>query len=139
MSKNPFPLDKNQLLDAYRTGAGVDWADYGPDVVEAQEAINRPQFHHHVGEWIAAMPDIHARLAMGRGRVADIACGTGWSTISIARRYPGIEVTGIDIDAGDGPCRRGRPDRSRDVPLRGRRRCRRRRAIRPRHDLRSRP
>ena len=37
---------------------------------------------------------------MGRGRVADVACGTGWSTISIARRYPGIEVTGIDIDAG---------------------------------------
>jgi 2-polyprenyl-3-methyl-5-hydroxy-6-metoxy-1,4-benzoquinol methylase len=88
------------LLEAYRTGAGVDWADYGPDVVEAQEAINRPQFHHLVGDWIAAMPDIHARLAMGRGRVADIACGTGWSSLSIARHYPGIEVTGIDIDAG---------------------------------------
>ena len=47
-----------RLLDAYRTGEGVDWADYGADVVEAQEGINRPQFHHLMGEWIGALPDI---------------------------------------------------------------------------------
>ena len=89
-----------ELLDAYRTGAGVDWADYGPDVIEAQEAINRPQFTHLVGEWIEALPDIADRLRSGRGRVADIACGTGWSSISIAKHFPGIEVDGIDIDEG---------------------------------------
>ena len=89
-----------KLLDAYRTGEGVDWADYGPDVVEAQEGINRPQFHHLVGEWIDALPDIAERLRSGRGRVADVACGTGWSSIAIARHFPGIEVDGIDIDEG---------------------------------------
>ncbi len=89
-----------KLLDAYRTGAGVDWADYGPDVVEAQEGINRPQFHHLVGDWIDALPDIAARLRSGHGRVADVACGTGWSSISIARHFPDIEVDGIDIDEG---------------------------------------
>ena len=89
-----------KLLDAYRTGDGVDWADYGPDVVEAQESINRPQFHHLVGEWIDALPDIAARLRTGQGRVADVACGTGWSSISIARHFPTIEVDGIDIDEG---------------------------------------
>lgn len=89
-----------RLLDAYRTGQGVDWADYGPDVVEAQEGINRPQFHHLVAEWIDALPDIAERLRSGHGRVADIACGTGWSSIAIARHFPGIEVDGIDIDEG---------------------------------------
>ena len=89
-----------KLLDAYRTGEGVDWADYGADVLEAQEAINRPQFHHFVGDWIAALPDIAERLRAGDGRVADVACGTGWSSISIARQFPGIEVHGIDIDEG---------------------------------------
>ena len=89
-----------KLLDAYRTGEGVDWADYGADVVEAQEGINRPQFHHLVGTWIEALPDIAERLRGGRGRVADVACGTGWSSISIARQFPGIEVDGIDIDEG---------------------------------------
>ena len=55
------------LLEAYRTGEGVDWADYGPDVVEAQEALNRPQFAHFVGDWIEALPDIAARLRDGAG------------------------------------------------------------------------
>jgi 2-polyprenyl-3-methyl-5-hydroxy-6-metoxy-1,4-benzoquinol methylase len=88
------------LVEAYRTGAGVDWADYGPDVVEAQEAINRPQFAHLVGSWIDAMPDIAARLRDGSGRVADVACGTGWSSIWIARHFPGSTVHGIDVDPG---------------------------------------
>ena len=88
------------VLDAYRTGKGVDWADYGPDVVEAQESLNRPQFANFVGDWISALPDIAAELRDGVGRVADVACGTGWSSISIARAFPGLHVDGIDIDAG---------------------------------------
>jgi 2-polyprenyl-3-methyl-5-hydroxy-6-metoxy-1,4-benzoquinol methylase len=89
-----------RLLEAYRTGEGVDWADYGPDVIEAQEALNRPQFANFVGAWISALPDIAAKLREGDGRVADVACGTGWSSISIARAFPGSRVDGIDIDAG---------------------------------------
>ena len=88
------------LLDAYRTGSGVDAANYGPDNVESQEAINRPQFTHHIAEWIEALPDIARRLRSGKGRVADIACGTGWSSISMAKQFPGVEVDGIDIDEG---------------------------------------
>jgi 2-polyprenyl-3-methyl-5-hydroxy-6-metoxy-1,4-benzoquinol methylase len=30
--------------------------------------------------------------------VADIGCGTGWSSISIARAYPGARVDGYDLD-----------------------------------------
>ncbi len=88
------------VLVAYRTGGGVDWADYGPDVVEAQEGVNRPQFAHLVGDWIDGLPDVAARLRESGGRVADVACGTGWSSISIARHFPKVKVDGIDIDAG---------------------------------------
>lgn len=86
------------LLDAYRTGAGT--TDTTPDNVESQEAMNRPQFAHHIGEWIDALPDIAARLRSGQGRVADIACGTGWSSISMAKHFPGVVVDGIDVDEG---------------------------------------
>ena len=113
------------VLAAYRTGGGVDWADYGPDVVEAQEGINRPQFAHLVGDWIDGLPDIAARLREGGGRVADVACGTGWSSISIARHFPKVAVDGIDIDAGlhraRQAARRGDgADRPRLVPVRRR-------------------
>ena len=33
-----------EILEAYRTGAGIDWADYGPDVIEAQEAMQPAPF-----------------------------------------------------------------------------------------------
>ena len=90
------------LLDAYRTGRGVAWSEYGPDVIEAQAAINRPQFGTHVAtSWIPGMPDIDARLRDGSAaRVADVACGTGWSTIAIARGYPAARVDGLDLDTG---------------------------------------
>ena len=53
------------------------------------------------GEWIPAMPDIHARLMDARrpARVVDIGCGTGWSSIALAKGFPAIHVDGIDIDA----------------------------------------
>ena len=64
--RESLPALLPDLLEAYRTGRGIDWAEYGPDVVEAQEAINRPQFHHLVGDWIDALPDIAQRLRSGR-------------------------------------------------------------------------
>ncbi len=32
------------------------------------------------------------------GRVADIGCGEGWSSISIALAYPGVTVDAFDVD-----------------------------------------
>ncbi len=89
-----------EVMDAFRTGAGIDWADYGSDVIEAQEAMNRPHFRQYVGSWIDDLPDVAARLRAGTGRVADVACGTGWSSIAIAQHFPGVSVDGIDIDPG---------------------------------------
>jgi 2-polyprenyl-3-methyl-5-hydroxy-6-metoxy-1,4-benzoquinol methylase len=87
------------LLDAYRTGSGVDWADY-PRLSEAQELANRPLFQHLLAqEWLPAVPDVHERLLAGGARVADVAAGSGWSSIAMARAYPGIEVHGLDLDA----------------------------------------
>lgn len=87
------------LLDAYRTGAGVDWTDY-PRLSEAQELANRPLFQHLLAqEWLPAIPDVHARLQAGGARVADVAAGSGWSSIAMGRAYPGIEVHGLDLDA----------------------------------------
>jgi len=88
------------LAEAFRTGEGVPYADYGADAREGQADANRVQFINLLGsEWLPEVPDVHARLlADPPARVADIGCGTGWSSISIARAYPRARVDGYDLD-----------------------------------------
>jgi 2-polyprenyl-3-methyl-5-hydroxy-6-metoxy-1,4-benzoquinol methylase len=88
------------LLDAYRTGGGVPWDRY-QDVVDAQDRVNRPPFTELLTqEWLAAVGDIDERLRSEGGRIADVACGTGWSTIALARGYPKATVDGLDLNRG---------------------------------------
>jgi 2-polyprenyl-3-methyl-5-hydroxy-6-metoxy-1,4-benzoquinol methylase len=93
-----YPLDK--LVDAFRTGDGVPFHDFGVDLHEGQGRMNRNAFLYQLGqEWLPAIPDVHARLAAGRpARIADIGCGHGWSTIGMARAYPNARVDGYDLD-----------------------------------------
>ena len=89
------------VLDAYRSGGGVPFDEYGADLREGQAAINYPAFWHQLPkEWLPAMPDVHARLQQPEppARVADIGCGFGWSSLGMARGYPHIRVDGFDLD-----------------------------------------
>jgi SAM-dependent methyltransferase len=92
------PMER--LIESFRTGAGVPWAAHGADMREGQAAGNRPAFERLLGtEWLGAVPEIDSRLrADPPARVADFACGAGWSTIAIARAYPKVSVDGIDLD-----------------------------------------
>ncbi|HEY2938669.1 MAG TPA: methyltransferase domain-containing protein, partial [Gaiellaceae bacterium] len=92
------PIDA--LLEAYRRGGGVPYADYGEDLHEAQAAFTRPLFENLLGkEWLPAVPELHERLgADPPAQVADVACGQGRSSIEIARAYPKVRVDGIDSD-----------------------------------------
>ena len=89
-----------KVLDAFRTGRGVSWADYGADAREGQAEQNRPIFLHLLGtEWLPKVPDVHARLeADPPAQVADIGCRMGWSSIAIAKAYPRAHVDGFDLD-----------------------------------------
>jgi 2-polyprenyl-3-methyl-5-hydroxy-6-metoxy-1,4-benzoquinol methylase len=88
------------LLEAYRTGGGVPYAEYGNDLIEGQAAMNRTMFLQQLGqEWIPSIPDLHARLeADPPARVADVGCGAGWSSIGLAQSYPKVKVDGFDLD-----------------------------------------
>jgi 2-polyprenyl-3-methyl-5-hydroxy-6-metoxy-1,4-benzoquinol methylase len=88
------------VLEAFRTGGGVPYPDYGEDMREGIAYGNRPMLVNLMGtEWLPAVPDVHERLqADPPARVADIGCGTGWSSISIARAYPKVRVDGFDLD-----------------------------------------
>jgi 2-polyprenyl-3-methyl-5-hydroxy-6-metoxy-1,4-benzoquinol methylase len=88
------------LLEAFRTGGGVPYEEYGADLAEGQAGTTRPQFRHLLAqEWLPALPDVHARLqADPPARVADVGMGLGLSSIAIARAYPKARVDGFDLD-----------------------------------------
>jgi SAM-dependent methyltransferase len=92
------PIDA--VLAAYRSGDGVPYADYGADLHEGQAEFSRPMFENLLGsEWLPKIPEVHERLqADPPARVADVACGQGFSTIAIARAYSKAQVDGIDLD-----------------------------------------
>ena len=93
-------LPIHAVLDAFRTGDGVPYADYGADLHEGQARFTEPLFDNLLAtEWFPAVAAIHDRLnGDPPARVADVACGLGRSSIAIARGYPKVTVDGIDLD-----------------------------------------
>ena len=87
-----------KLLDAYRSGGGVSWAELGDDAREAQAALNRPWFESQLGPALAGCPEVHHALVAPGTRIVDVGCGAGWSTIALARAYPGARLVGVDVD-----------------------------------------
>ena len=86
------------LLEAFRSGGGVRYEDYGKHLREGVALTNRPMFQHdYAQKWIPAMPDIEAKLRQG-ARVADVGCGVGWSSIFLAKRFEKAKIDGIDVD-----------------------------------------
>jgi precorrin-6B methylase 2 len=89
----------DQVVEAYRTGAGVPYEAYGADGVEGQGASNRPMLLTTLpNEWLPAIPDVHERLSTGPARIVDVGFGTGWSSIAMATAYPSVTVEGFDPD-----------------------------------------
>ena len=89
-----------KLLDAYRTGGGVSFGEYGSEMREAQAAFNRPSFQSLLtSEWLAnGVPDLHARLAAARCRDPRRRMRTRLVDDRVRERVPGATVVGVDLD-----------------------------------------
>ena len=86
------------IVGAYRSGGGVGWSTFGAEARHAQAAANRPLFLHVLGpEYLRSIPAVDRALRAG-GRVADVGCGTGWSSIGVALAYPDARIDGYDVD-----------------------------------------
>jgi 2-polyprenyl-3-methyl-5-hydroxy-6-metoxy-1,4-benzoquinol methylase len=86
------------LVDAFRTGTAPPPLPWAP---EGRADYNRAVYLNLLGtRWLPGIEDVDRRL---RGeppaRVADLACGPGWSSIAMAQAYPLISVDGFDLDA----------------------------------------
>ena len=88
-----------RLPEAYRTGAGISFGEYGDEVRLGQGLFNRGPFLEQLTqEWVPAMPDVAALLSREGASVVDLGCGVGWSSIALASAYPRLSVLGVDSD-----------------------------------------
>jgi 2-polyprenyl-3-methyl-5-hydroxy-6-metoxy-1,4-benzoquinol methylase len=93
-----FTRNVPRLAEAYRAGSGLSWAEMGREAREGQAAANRPYFAGPlVTDVLPSLPEVDAALRAG-GRVADVGCGFGWSSVGIATGYPAARVDGFDVD-----------------------------------------
>jgi 2-polyprenyl-3-methyl-5-hydroxy-6-metoxy-1,4-benzoquinol methylase len=90
-----------QVVEAFRSGGGVPYEAYGEDMRSSISSLNRPAFLNLLGTyWFPAITEVDRRLrAQPPARVADVGCGTGWSSIAIATAYPLAKVDGLDLDS----------------------------------------
>jgi 2-polyprenyl-3-methyl-5-hydroxy-6-metoxy-1,4-benzoquinol methylase len=86
-----------QLTEAFLTGGAPPALPWEP---EGRAEYNRATFLNLLGkQWLPAVTDVHRRLRKDPpARVADLACGAGWSSIAMAQAYPLVRVDGFDLD-----------------------------------------
>jgi 2-polyprenyl-3-methyl-5-hydroxy-6-metoxy-1,4-benzoquinol methylase len=86
-----------QLVEAFQVGNAPPPLPWEP---EGRAEPNRARFINLLGsQWLPTISELDVRLrAEPPARVADVACGSGWSSIAMAQAYPSIRVDGFDLD-----------------------------------------
>jgi len=86
------------MVEEFRRGTGEAFGLF--DLHDVQAAFTRPVFVNHLTQnWLPALPDVQAKLTTGgKVRIAEMGCGEGLASITIARAYPNAEIDGYDLD-----------------------------------------
>jgi SAM-dependent methyltransferase len=89
-----------RIVDAFRNGTGVGWHEHDTEVFVGCEQFFRPGYIANlVPSWIPSLDGVDDKLRAG-GKIADVGCGLGSSTVLLAEEYPNSEVVGCDYHDG---------------------------------------
>ena len=85
-----------RIADSFRSGAGMGWHEHVDGVFHGCEKFFRPGYAANlVSTWIPALHGVKEKLEAG-GRVADVGCGKGASTLLMAKAFPKSRFFGFD-------------------------------------------
>jgi ubiquinone/menaquinone biosynthesis C-methylase UbiE len=89
--------DAFKLADHFRTGEGMGWGDHCNCLFCGVEKFFRPNYKGHlVPDWLPSLDGVVDKLRQG-GKVADVGCGHGASTLLMAEAFPQAEFVGFDF------------------------------------------
>ena len=87
---------EEQLAERFKSGAGFGWHEHHHELFVGTERFFRPGYAANlITAWIPALDGVDEKLKKG-GRVADVGCGLGASTVLMAKHYPKSEFVGFD-------------------------------------------
>lgn len=92
--------DEEVMEKVFKSGNGVSWGDHHSCLFCGTEKFFRPSYSTNlVSTWLPALDGVVEKLEKG-GKVADVGCGHGASTIIMAEAFPNSEFIGYDFHQG---------------------------------------
>jgi SAM-dependent methyltransferase len=80
----------------FKSGKGMEWGEHHPCLFHGTERFFRAGYNANlITAWLPALEGVVDKLQRG-GRVADIGCGHGASTVLMAKTYPKSTFIGYD-------------------------------------------
>jgi SAM-dependent methyltransferase len=91
-----------KIIEAFRTGKGLSWADHDPELYQGSERFYKPVYIANLlSSWIPSLDagKVEEKLKKGGAIVADVGCGHGLTTIMMAKAYPSCKFVAFDNHA----------------------------------------
>jgi SAM-dependent methyltransferase len=86
----------DRAAENFKSGGGMAWGDHAHCLFEGTERFFRSAYIGNLTtSWLPALEGIVGKLERG-GRVADVGCGLGASTILMAKTFPRSRFWGFD-------------------------------------------
>jgi SAM-dependent methyltransferase len=97
-------IDEPTITHAFRSGEGVGWGDHCNCLFCGTEKFFRPGYKANlVSGWLTQLEGVVEKLKRG-GKVADVGCGHGASTLVMAEAFPKSQFVGFDFHAPSIDC-----------------------------------
>lgn len=85
-----------KMIERFKSGEGLGWHEHDHRLFRGTELFFRPGYAANlINSWIPALDGVKEKLETG-GKVADVGCGLGFSTILMTEAFPKSTFVGFD-------------------------------------------